>query len=57
METWVDLPPGTDFPLANVPYGVFSLRGSAPPRVGVAIGDSVVDLAAVLGDARSRHPP
>jgi fumarylacetoacetase len=36
------------FPLANLPYGVFSPPG-APPRVGVAIGASVLDLAALAG--------
>ncbi|MHA6692992.1 fumarylacetoacetase [Devosia sp. A449] len=41
--------PKCDFPLANLPYGVFSTPGSAP-RCGVAIGDSVIDLAA-LSDA------
>ncbi|EYS85606.1 fumarylacetoacetase [Cupriavidus sp. SK-4] len=37
------------FPLQNLPYGVFSTKGQAP-RVGVAIGDQVLDLAA-LDDA------
>ncbi|WP_439686090.1 fumarylacetoacetase [Cupriavidus oxalaticus] len=39
----------THFPLQNLPYGVFSVKGQ-PPRVGVAIGDQVLDLA-VLDDA------
>jgi fumarylacetoacetase len=34
-----------DFPLQNLPFGVFSPRGEAP-RVGVAIGDQILDLAA-----------
>ncbi len=34
-----------EFPLQNLPYGVFSLGGDAP-RCGVAIGDRIVDLAA-----------
>lgn len=34
-----------DFPLENLPYGVFSTNGTAP-RCGVAIGDRIVDLAA-----------
>lgn len=47
--------PSGDFPLANLPYGVFS-RGGDAPRCGVAIGDHVVDLAALaasglLGEA------
>jgi fumarylacetoacetase len=37
----------TDFPLANLPFGVFSRRGSdSRPRVGVAIGDSILDVTA-----------
>jgi fumarylacetoacetase len=34
----------------NLPYGVFSTPGM-PPRVGVRVGDAVVDLAAALGTA------
>ncbi|WP_455287921.1 fumarylacetoacetase [Cupriavidus necator] len=36
----------THFPLQNLPYGVFSTKGQSP-RVGVAIGDQVLDLAAL----------
>ncbi|MGR3511665.1 MAG: fumarylacetoacetase [Paracoccaceae bacterium] len=36
----------TDFPLNNLPYGVFSTQGSAA-RCGVAIGDDVLDVAAL----------
>ncbi|AQV98106.1 fumarylacetoacetase [Cupriavidus necator] len=36
----------THFPLQNLPYGVFSTKGQAP-RIGVAIGDQVLDLAAL----------
>lgn len=34
-----------DFPIQNLPFGVFSAGGDAP-RCGVAIGDMIVDLAA-----------
>ncbi|VVE28429.1 fumarylacetoacetase [Pandoraea iniqua] len=37
----------TDFPLQNLPYGVFSTQAQPTPRVGVAIGDQVLDLAAL----------
>jgi fumarylacetoacetase len=47
--TWLDLPADTGFGLANLPYGVYSTPGTAP-RTGVAIGDSVLDLAAATGD-------
>lgn len=36
----------TDFPLNNLPYGVFSVEDSAP-RCGIAIGDMVLDAAAL----------
>ena len=40
---------GSPFGLDNLPYGVFS-DGGGPARVGVRVGDSVIDLAAALGD-------
>lgn len=36
--------PGCEFPLNNLPYGVFSDGG--PARCGVAIGDMILDVAA-----------
>jgi fumarylacetoacetase len=40
--------PGSDFPIQNLPFGVFRRRGADEPfRGGVAIGDQVIDLAAV----------
>ncbi|MHA6629819.1 fumarylacetoacetase [Pseudonocardia sichuanensis] len=41
---------GSPFGPANLPYGVFSTPGGAP-RVGVRVGDTVVDLSVLLGDA------
>lgn len=35
---------GCDFPIQNLPYGVFSVADQ-PPRCGVAIGDMILDLA------------
>lgn len=38
---------GADFPIQNLPFGVFRLAGSAEPfRAGVAIGDQILDLTA-----------
>src|SRR5215470_12534739 len=40
--------PDGDFPIQNLPYAVFRRRGDdAPPRVGVAIGAELLDIAAV----------
>ena len=44
METWVPVPDGSGFGVNNLPYGVFARRGELT-RVGVAIGDQVLDLA------------
>lgn len=43
--------PGTDFPIQNLPFGVFRRKGSSEAfRGGVAIGDQVIDLAALARD-------
>jgi fumarylacetoacetase len=43
LRSFIDVAPDSHFPIQNLPYGVFSARG-LPPRVGVAIGDYVLDL-------------
>jgi fumarylacetoacetase len=48
--SWLDLPADSGFGLDNLPYGVFSTRGTAR-RTGVAVGDRVLDLVAVTGDS------
>lgn len=47
LASWVPVEPGSPFPLNNLPYGVFSTPSNPRPRPGVAIGGSVLDLAAV----------
>jgi len=46
QKSWVESANSdrTDFPLNNLPYGVFS-TGAEDPRCGVAIGDMILDLA------------
>ena len=39
--------PDCDFPIQNLPFGVFSTHADPAPRVGVAIGDQIVDLASL----------
>jgi fumarylacetoacetase len=41
--------PDTDFPLANLPYGVFAHAHST--RIGVAIGDQILDLRAAASES------
>jgi len=40
--------PECDFPIQNLPFGIFSDSRNSSARVGVAIGDAIVDLS-VLG--------
>jgi fumarylacetoacetase len=49
LRSWVSSAndPRSDFPIQNLPFGVFRRRaGPDSPRIGVAIGDRVLDLAA-----------
>jgi fumarylacetoacetase len=49
LRSWVRGANGhAAFPLQNLPFGVFSKPGQAP-RGGVAIGDDILDLAALAG--------
>src|ERR1700693_6339918 len=49
--------PATDFPIQNLPLGVFSGKVDPNPRIGVAIGDQVFDLKRASGaDAGFTQP-
>ena len=45
LTSWVESAnaPGTDFPIQNLPFCMFR-HSHAAPRVGVAIGDSILDV-------------
>jgi fumarylacetoacetase len=46
LESWLPVDGASDFPIQNLPLGVFS-RDGAPARIGVAVGDNVLDLRAL----------
>lgn len=50
LKSWIQSAnqAGTDFPLANLPYGVF--RHAHQVRIGVAIGDRILDLRACASE-------
>ncbi len=43
LKSWVDVSRGSDFPIQNLPFGIFKTRYLSPVA-GVAIGDMVIDL-------------
>lgn len=47
LTSWVDVPENSDFPIQNLPFGVFQTK-QLSPRVGVAIGTKVLDLKSLL---------
>ena len=44
LSTWFDVPKNSDFSIYNLPFGIFS-TATLTPRVGVAIGNHIIDLA------------
>jgi fumarylacetoacetase len=46
LRSWVPVPAGSDFSIQNLPFGIFR-TSQRKSRVGVAIGDHILDLAAV----------
>tara|TARA_B100000767_G_scaffold270955_1_gene295635 strand:+ start:1357 stop:2628 length:1272 start_codon:yes stop_codon:yes gene_type:complete len=43
LDSWVSVPEDSDFPIQNLPLGIFK-TDSLEPRVGIRIGDSILDL-------------
>jgi fumarylacetoacetase len=52
LRSFIPVDPSSDFPIQNLPYGVFSTASLPTPRVGVAIGDYVLDLWELEQDSR-----
>jgi len=47
LKSFIEVHPNSDFPIQNLPYGVFSTEPNQKPRVGTRIGDWVVDLSVI----------
>lgn len=43
LKSFVPVDPSSDFPIQNLPFGVFTTEADRSPRIGVAIGDFVLD--------------
>jgi len=49
LKSWVEVPSNSDFPIQNIPFGVFKTESNPSPRICSAIGNYVIDLA-ILSD-------
>ena len=51
-ESWVESAnsPSAEFPIQNLPFGVFRSPGSLSANIGVAIGDSIVSIAGLANE-------
>ncbi|XP_076167290.1 fumarylacetoacetate hydrolase [Ptiloglossa arizonensis] len=47
MKSFVEYTSDCDFPIENLPYGVFSTASNPRKRIGVAIGDEILDLSVI----------
>jgi fumarylacetoacetase len=56
LRAFVPVSPESHFPIQNLPYGVFQQPSGGSPRVGVAIGDFVLDLTALEGTGTFAGP-
>lgn len=45
LTSFVEVRADSHFPIQNLPYGAFSTEDEPRPRIGVAIGESILDLA------------
>ncbi|KAK7066849.1 hypothetical protein SK128_015946 [Halocaridina rubra] len=47
MQSFINVAPDSHFPIQNLPYGVFSTCDNVTHRLGVAIGDLILDLSVI----------
>ncbi|MBR9919724.1 MAG: fumarylacetoacetase [Bacteroidetes bacterium] len=45
LQSWVEVPENSDFPIQNLPFGIFRTSSNPSPRMCTRIGNYVVDLA------------
>ena len=62
LASFVSVAEASDFPIHNLPYGVFTRKDAHKPTIGVAIGTLILDLAVIsshgllAGPLLSQHP-
>lgn len=48
LKSWIEVPENSDFPIQNIPFGIFKAKNKAP-HPATRVGDTVIDLS-VLAD-------
>mmetsp|Transcript_8268 Transcript_8268/g.13935 ORF Transcript_8268/g.13935 Transcript_8268/m.13935 type:complete len:442 (+) Transcript_8268:19-1344(+) len=55
LQSFIPVQNDSDFPIQNLPYGVFQTQGSRP-RIGVAIGEYILDLSILAKEGYFNGP-
>jgi len=55
QKSFIEVAPDSHFPVQNLPYGIFSTRDNPKKRVGVAIGEYVLDLPVAIENGMFAH--
>lgn len=45
QNSWISIPQNSDFPLANIPFGIITTEDNQFPRLATIIGNTVIDLS------------
>lgn len=44
LETYINVPKNSDFSIYNLPFGVYSIENQSLKKIGIAIGNEILDL-------------
>ena len=55
MRSFIKTSPDSHFPIQNLPYGIFSPKAGGTRRIGVAIGDKILDLSVLEKKGLIKH--
>jgi fumarylacetoacetase len=47
LRSWIPVNTDSDFPIQNLPFGIFKPKKTGKPRAGTIIGSTVIDLSAI----------
>ena len=56
-RSWLEIPVNSDFSIQNLPFGIFSTSEARQPRVGLALGEFIIDTAVLFDAGMLAHVP